>query len=208
MISSIFFQELSKAISQTKIIEWYAILFFLGFLFFAAKEKRFCWLLGIISSSIYAKIFFSAEQYLACGVSGAHIILAALGWQQWGSRTREEGTKGIFRLSLRQAGLGIAITGLLGWSAGFLLEKHSTTDQPYFFGEIEMFSLFATWILARKFRENWFFWIVIFSVSAFLSFGRGNYLACLLNIQYGILAIYGLISWETSLRKIKYPGSR
>ena len=57
-------------------------------------------------------------------------------------------------------------------------------------------SVTATWMLARRILEQWWIWLVINFVSAWLYYTRGLYPTCFLFICYGALSILGWLNWK------------
>jgi nicotinamide mononucleotide transporter len=60
-------------------------------------------------------------------------------------------------------------------------------------------SVFATYLVARKVYENWYWWLIIDSVSLCLYFTRGLYLTMLLYALYVVLSVIGLRQWRRDL---------
>jgi nicotinamide mononucleotide transporter len=65
-------------------------------------------------------------------------------------------------------------------------------------------SVFATFLVARKVYENWYWWLVIDSVSLCLSFTRGLYLTMLLFGLYLVLIVIGMRQWRRTLPRPAY----
>jgi len=57
----------------------------------------------------------------------------------------------------------------------------------------------TTYLVAKKFLENWLYWIVIDSVSIPLYLDRGLPLTALLFAVYVVIAIAGYFSWKKHL---------
>ena len=61
--------------------------------------------------------------------------------------------------------------------------------------------MFATWLLARVYLENWAYWILIDTASIYLSFRQGLFSVVLLFVLYLGIAVAGLAGWWKSWRK-------
>jgi nicotinamide mononucleotide transporter len=62
-------------------------------------------------------------------------------------------------------------------------------------------SVFATFLVARKVYENWYWWLVIDSVSLCLYFTRHLYVTVLLFALYLVLIFVGMREWRSSLTR-------
>jgi nicotinamide mononucleotide transporter len=60
--------------------------------------------------------------------------------------------------------------------------------------------MFATWLVARVYLENWAYWIVIDGVSIFLCLSQELVVPALLFCIYLVVAALGLRSWWHSYR--------
>jgi nicotinamide mononucleotide transporter len=56
--------------------------------------------------------------------------------------------------------------------------------------------------MAKKWIENWFYWIAIDGVSVYLYYTRGLEIYALLMFAYTIIVIYGYFKWK-KLKVIK-----
>lgn len=62
-------------------------------------------------------------------------------------------------------------------------------------------SVVATWMLARKIKEHWIFWIIIDFVSLVLYIDKGLYPTAVLFFVYTTMAVIGYIEWLRDYRK-------
>ena len=60
--------------------------------------------------------------------------------------------------------------------------------------------MFATWLLARVFLENWLYWILIDSLSVYLFAVQGLVVTALLFLFYLAIAVQGFRSWRAAWR--------
>jgi nicotinamide mononucleotide transporter len=62
-------------------------------------------------------------------------------------------------------------------------------------------AIWATFLVARKVLENWWYWLVIDTVSVFIYWARDLQLTSLLFVLYVILVPIGLLNWTRSWRE-------
>jgi len=63
------------------------------------------------------------------------------------------------------------------------------------------FAIWATFLVARKVLENWWYWLLIDLASIFIYWTRDLQLTALLFVIYVIMIPFGLISWRNSMRE-------
>ena len=83
---------------------------------------------------------------------------------------------------------------------GFYFATYTNAKMPIVDSFTTVFSIFATYMVAKKILGNWLYWIVIDMVSVYLYFSRDLHLTSLLFMAYTIIAIFGYFSW---IKKMK-----
>jgi nicotinamide mononucleotide transporter len=124
--------------------------------------------------------------------------------ERWREGARERGSEGnielrVTRLKLR-TGIAITIVFLILFGAMWtVLSKLTDSPVAGWDAFITALSVVATWMLARKIYEHWYFWVVVNTVSAVIFYTRGLYPTMILYIVYGLMSFIGLIEWRKSL---------
>jgi nicotinamide mononucleotide transporter len=62
-------------------------------------------------------------------------------------------------------------------------------------------------MVTKKILENWIYWLVVDSVSAYLYGARGLYLYALLYVFYLVLVVIGYRRWLEDWRKDAMPAA-
>ena len=65
---------------------------------------------------------------------------------------------------------------------------------------INALSIVALWMLARKYVEQWFMWIVIDAVSAALYVYKGIPFTAGLYALYAVIAVLGYLKWKKMMQ--------
>ena len=60
--------------------------------------------------------------------------------------------------------------------------------------------LFATWLVARVYLENWLYWILIDALSLYLFIAQGLVVTAMLFAAYLVIATIGFVSWWRNWR--------
>jgi len=95
----------------------------------------------------------------------------------------------------------IFITVILSVIIGFILDNYTDSPVPYWDAFTSSGSVVATWMLARKYLENWLFWIIVDFVSMGIYIYRDLYPTVLLFFVYTSMAFIGYINWKKDLKK-------
>jgi nicotinamide mononucleotide transporter len=106
--------------------------------------------------------------------------------------------KRLSRKPLKFHMVSIVIIAFLTMLLGFIMEHFTNQAAPFVDAPITLFSLFATYLVAQKVVENWWYWIVIDSICIPLFYSRGLYVTSLLYVVYTIMAVVALNQWKRS----------
>jgi len=181
-----------------------AVVFAIAYLLLAVKENILCWLFALLSTAIYTILFWDVSLLMESALNVYYMAMAVYGWQQWtrgGSNGGDEPhALAIQTLSGRQHLLVITAIALLSLVSGYLLGEHSSAVWPYVDSFTTWASVITTYLVARKYLENWLYWIVIDTVSIPLYLDRGLGLTALLFVAYVVIAVFGYIKWRDHFR--------
>ena len=93
-------------------------------------------------------------------------------------------------------GVGVVSGLIMGWFwSGF------GAALPFVDGMTTSFSMVTTWLVAKRYLENWLYWIIIDLVCIGVYVYRGIDAFVYLFILYVILSILGWKSWNNALDK-------
>lgn len=162
------------------------------------RQVHWAWLFSILSSGLYALVFFEARLYGDMGLQWVFILTSIWGWQQWlwgGSAHRE--------LTVTRLTRGGKLASLLAWLLGFallswFLKTYTDTDVPYADGFLTAGSLLGQVLLSRKKIENWQVWIMVDVLYVALYVYKNLMLTALLYALFVAMAILGLRVWRKS----------
>ena len=159
------------------------------------RQKHWAWLFSIVSSAIYAVVFFDVRLYGDMGLQCVFIAASIWGWRQW---LRGAGDAPLVASWLRPAGRAWA---LAAWLVGFVLlsgflANFTNTDVPHADGFLTAGILLGQLLLARKKIENWAVWIAVDVLYVALYLYKGLMLTALLYGVFVVLAVQGLRTWS------------
>ncbi|MFC1776432.1 nicotinamide riboside transporter PnuC [Pseudomonadota bacterium] len=197
-------QTLLTAAQSMSLLEVVAVVFAMAYLLLAVRENVLCWLFAFLSTAIYTVLFWDVSLLMESALNVYYMAMAVYGWYQW---TRG-GTNGgdephalaIRSMSGQQHALVITAIAILCVVSGYLLSEHSSAAWPYVDSFTTWASVITTYLVARKYLQNWLYWIVIDTVSIPLYIDRGLNLTALLFVAYVVIAVIGYFKWRQHLR--------
>jgi len=185
-------------------LEVTAVVFALAYVLLAVKENVLCWLFAFLSTAIYTALFWNVSLLMESALNVYYMAMAVYGWYQWtrgGSNGDDEPhALAVHSMSLNQHALVIVLILACSLVSGYLLTEHSSAARPYIDSFTTWASVVTTYLVARKFLQNWLYWIVIDTVSIFLYVDRGLNLTALLFVAYVVIATAGYFKWREHLR--------
>lgn len=193
---------IAESIASTNAITWAATFTALIYVFLAIKENIWCWSFGIVSSGLSVGVYFSESLWYESLLNVFYVVLGIYGWIVWSKTRGEKGAAEIKKIPSRELLIVSSLAVVSGIILGFISASYSENQFSYSDALLATFAVVATWMTARKYIENWIFWIVIDACSAILYFFKGPsmYLFAILFIFYTFMAAVGYYTWRKSLK--------
>ncbi|MBR7793527.1 nicotinamide mononucleotide transporter [Undibacterium sp. FT147W] len=165
------------------------------------RQIHWAWLFSILSSGLYASVFFDARLYGDMGLQWVFIIVSVWGWFLWW-----RGIDGNSRLPVSVLGLRERVFSVIVWGLGFaalawFLKRYTDTDVPLADGFLTAGSLLGQVLLSRKKIENWLIWIVVDVLYVGLYVYKNLMLTAALYAVFVIMAIMGLRAWSKTCQQ-------
>ncbi len=154
-------QSIIEAIKATSFHEWVGVILGIGYVISITYKKMIAWFFALISSCIYVYLCFTTQLYLESFLQVFYVITAIYGWLKW---KKDSVNQQIISWGIRLNMINIAISTILTLSIGFIFSKYTNQANPYMDAFTTVFSLSATFMVAKKVLENWIYWIVIDAV--------------------------------------------
>jgi nicotinamide mononucleotide transporter len=190
--------QLAGAWRTTSWTEIIAVVLAVAYLLLAIRQSISCWAAAFVSSCLYVWVFFGARLYMDSILNLFYAAMAVYGFWQWRRRAGASG------LSVRRWPpvfnvLAAAAIVALSWASAGLLRRYTPAASPFVDSMVTWSSVFATFLVARKIYENWYWWLLIDAASLCLYFTRGLYLTVILFAFYLGLIVIGMREWRRSL---------
>jgi len=189
-----FITSVFEGIKATSLIEWLAVVSTIIYVILVAKRLIICWLFAFVGSALFVYLCYEGNLYIESILQLFYVIMAVVGWLSWKKSELKDNT--IVKWKMNNHLLNIAISGVLAFILGYLFKNYTNQANPYIDAFTTLYSLSATYMVAKKILENWIYWIVIDLVSIYLYAQRDYNLTA---VQYGlftILAVFGFFAWR------------
>lgn len=186
---------------QNSLLELVAVVFAVAYLVLAVKENSLCWYAAGISTLIFLFIFWDVKLYMESGLQTYYLAMAFYGWYQWRGAQTETVSLRVSKWRAKQHVVALALIATLTFVSGSLLNSGTDANLPYLDSFTTWASVVTTFMVARKILENWFYWLVIDSVSIYLYLDRELYFTSLLFAIYIVIIFFGWFAWNRSYRQ-------
>ena len=162
------------------------------YIILAAKENVWCWLAASISVCLYMYINYDLGYYSQAVLQIFYLFMAIYGYVMWNKLDPERIKEWSAKKHLFIIFIGAIITFIIGF---ILTEYVEDSEQPLLDSLTTVFSVFASYMVAKKVLGNWLYWIVIDSLIIYLYYIQGEFILALQFLVYIIIAVYGYFSW-------------
>ncbi len=180
------------------------------------RRNILLWPLGIVTSAVYIVVFGDNGFYAGMVLQGYYVIISVYGWYAWqraggkeqgarskeqGARSKEQGARSRGQVSTvsridRGTAVLCLISSVILWAVlWYSLDRWTDSPVPLWDGLITSLSVVATWMLTRRYIEQWYVWIVANSIAVIVYLTIGMYPTAVLFAMYTVMAVIGLREW-------------
>ena len=191
-------------------IEIVATLFGLLCVVLTIRQNIWCWPMGLVQVTLFIWIFYDARLYSDVLLHVIYIGLGVYGWWYWLRRPEQIADHaGVPVTKLRTVTLGAwLLVGIVGtFVLGLVMHRFAGASLPYWDAATTVFSLIAQYLLARKWLESWWFWIVVDVIAIGVYLAKDLYVTSGLYAVFLVLAVLGWMSWRRSLTSLNQTGA-
>ena len=177
----------------------------LAYLWLEYRASIYLWIASIIMPAIYIFVYYEAGLYADFGINIYYLGAAIYGWMVWkyGNKSKEQKELPITRmpkLSWLKASIVFLVAQFI--IAGVLI-NYTDSNVPWWDAFTTALSIIGMWMLARKYLEQWWIWIVVDVVCVGLYVYKELYFTAGLYALYAIIAIFGWLNWKKLMNVCK-----
>lgn len=162
------------------------------------------WLASIIMPTISMWIYFRKGLYADFSINIYYFVMAIYGYIAWTMHSRKPRKEEIVpkpKLKIRHAPWNVCIgcvvaMAVLWWGIYFVLSRYTDSNVPVYDAFTTALSIVGTWMLARKYIEQWLVWIAVDAVCVGLYCYKEIYFYATLYAIYTVVAVFGYKKWQ------------
>lgn len=168
------------------------------YLYYEYHANSKMWIAGLVMPMISMWVYYSKGLYADFAMNIYYLVMAVYGYVAWtfSFRRRQKENRPVSHIAPR-ALLGTAAVfaavyaALVTWLI-FLTDS----NVPWLDGFTTAMSIIGTWMLARKYIEQWMAWILVDIVCVGLYIYKGIYFYSALYAAYTVVAFFGYFKWR------------
>lgn len=181
-------------------VESVAVVMAVGYLLLAIRENIWCWFCAGVSTALYIWLFFGARLYMESALNAFYFGMAIYGWYVWRSGRTNGHERPVVKWPAMTHAVALLVIAVASLVSGFVLSTKTDAVYPYVDSATTWSAIWATFLVARKVLENWWYWLVIDAASVFIYWARDLEQTAALFILYLLLIPLGIVSWTRSYR--------
>jgi nicotinamide mononucleotide transporter len=186
----------------------------LGLLYIALEYRAHIalWVVGIVMPALDVWLYWSHGLYGDAGMAVYYTLAGVYGWAIWrfgkkrvkgsGQELSKSGELPITRMPRRLYLPTFGVFCVLWAATYWVLISFTDSSVPLLDAFTNALSFVGLWALARKYIEQWAFWIVVDAICTYLYIVKGIPFKAGLYGLYVVIAIAGLFKWKKMMTKV------
>ncbi len=174
------------------------------YLWLEYRASIYLWIASIVMPAIYLFVYYDAGLYADTAINIYYLVIAIYGWAAWRygfSFGPKKDNQPIEELPISH----ISVRGWIKMAAFYMVMQLAITaaliyltdsDVAWFNGLTSALSIVGMYMLARKYIEQWWVWLVVDILSAGLYFYKDLYFTAALYAAYAVIAVFGYMKWK------------
>jgi nicotinamide mononucleotide transporter len=157
------------------------------------KQSIWCWPAGLVAVLASITEFYNQRLFGDMSLQIIYFGAGVYGWIYWNRQTTE--SFAVTRTALKKIPALVIITVLQSVVFYYLL-IYFKGDRPLLDGLLTACSLTATYMMTKKWVENWMAWVIIDAAYVLLYGLKDMWLFAVLNLLFTGVAFYGWLKWR------------
>lgn len=179
-------------------LEVFGVIVGLVYLWLEYKASIYLWIASVVMPAIYIFVYYDAGLYADFGINIYYLVIALYGWWLWKRGVRSDSSEMLppsFMAGRYIVPLTLSFLILFLFIAWILI-RFTDSTVPWLDSFTTSLSIVAMWMLARKYVEQWWVWIVVDVVSAGLYVYKDLHFTAALYGLYAVVAYFGYLKWK------------
>ena len=165
------------------------------------------WFVGIIMPALDIYLYWSHGLYGDAGMACYYTLAAFYGFAVWKFKKTKKLKQPLPIIHMpRSKYLPAIVCFFLAWGATYyVLITWTNSTVPLLDSFTNALSFVGLWALARKYLEQWLFWMVVDLVCTILYVQKGIPFKAMLYGLYVVIAVMGYYKWKGMMKDGKVP---
>ncbi len=194
-----FWNDTAAFLTLDRCLEITGFLIGLLYLYWEYHADPRMWFANIAMPTVSFWVYYRAGLYADFAMNCYYFVMAVYGYLAWtlGFRPRKRGGGQPLRhIGVRRA-LGALAAGAVVYALlAYWLVEWTDSNVPWWDAFTTAMSIVATWMLARKYLEQWWAWIAVDAVCVGLYIYKDRPFYAVLYAIYTVIALFGYAKWR------------
>jgi len=160
------------------------------------RASWWLWIAGIVMSLFYIYIWATVNCYAWALTYLYYLGANVYGIIVWKKNSSENSCSGISNLPKKYYPVLYSIVLLFTVLIFFVLKRYTDTLIPVSEAFSTALSVIGMWLLAKKYLQHWYVWLVVNAIYAIANLWLGLYFSALLFAVYFVVSVMGLVRWR------------
>ena len=173
------------------------------YIFLEYRASILLWLVGIIMPALDITLYYTHGLYGDAAMAVYYTLAAIYGWLVWKFGRKHQQKDGeempITHMPKRLYPAAILFFVIAWVATWFVLSHYTNSNVPVLDAFTNALSFVGLWALARKYVEQWLFWILVDAVSCYLYVIKGIPFKASLYGLYVVIAVMGYLKWKKQI---------
>ena len=172
------------------------------YLWLEYRASIYLWIASVIMPAIYIFVYYEAGLYADFGINIYYLGAAVYGWLVWkyGHKSADLHELPITKMPKRSWLKALVVFLVAQILIAWILINFTDSDVPWWDAFTTALSIIGMWMLARKYLEQWWVWIVVDVVCVGLYIYKGLYFTSGLYARYSAIAVFGWLNWKRLMK--------
>lgn len=167
------------------------------YLYLELKASIWVWLTGIIMPTLSIFVYYETGLYADLGINIYYLCAAMYGFYVWRFGKRNDQKERPIAHTPRALIGPLTLTFILSFlGIGLILQHYTDSTVPWWDSFTTALSIVGMWMLAHKWLEQWWVWVVVDAACSAIYIYKEIYFFATLYALYAIIAIYGYFKWK------------
>lgn len=168
------------------------------YLYYEYKASNLVWLFSLLMPMVSMYVYFSAGLYADFSINIYYLVASLYGLIIWRGTKRKKGAV-ISHIGIPTAILSTFAMLAIWLGIYLLLVNFTNSTVPVMDALTTAISIVGTWMLARKYIEQWFAWMIVDAIDVGLYLYKDIPFYATLYAIYTIVAYFGYRNWKKKM---------